>query len=98
MRKLLDNYRKRQADKRFKEAKEALRTLVKNRDPEIYKEVATIAQGMANNMVIHWLDGRRISHCRLCPNTAPLIKASDGNYLCQIHAKMQAGTPVLNGA
>jgi len=75
--------------RQFVKAKKALGIMLEARDPEIYTEMGKAANALARKMCMQWLDNKRINHCRLCPNTDPLVYL-DGGYMCAAHAALES--------
>lgn len=79
--------------RRYKKAKYALEILLVQKDPTLYKDLAVAAQAIARQLCMNWLDGRRVNHCYVCPNTDSLIRRNEGGYICAEHTKVGVAIP-----
>ena len=79
--------------RKLAKARVALDALMAKKDPELYKDLAIAADAIARKLCMNWLDGKRVNHCYICPNTEPLISRDEGGYICAQHAKVGVATP-----
>lgn len=88
--KLFELIKTKRHERRLKQAKWMLGIMIAKKDPDIYHQLTEIAKTMANQIAMNWLDSRRINHCHLCPNTAPLLKSNEDKWICKPHFEMIA--------
>ncbi len=81
--------------RQMKRAVYALEVLIEHKDPSIYKQIHDIAEVMARQMCMKWLDNQGLRHCSRCPNTKSLITV-EGVVLCVGHARKASENGKVN--
>ena len=82
-------------DRKFQRNQKLFMTLLKDPRSGLEGVCRQHAQRMANAMMMNYLDGRRVQHCRFCPSTSPLRKIGL-DYFCKHHELLAGNERVGN--